>query len=542
MKKQLGFLLAGAMAAASIVFGAPAAHAQPGTTLVPDDKLAACFADAIGAATGTTPDWATNGITTADIAAWQANGGVDNNQFSCTGVAILTGIDLLPYTTASNQYLSLTFGSISNVSPLAALTNLWYLDLSNNAIMDATPLGTMTSLDTLLLAGNQISDVSPLVALTNLTTLGLENNSISTVAPLAVMSSLRSLYLEQNNLNDPTSLAALTGLTTLRLSSTGSYSGVFGTIWLQALDNLVELRLDNDLIGNSEIANLFPLTKLQFLALNNNQIDDISVMAGFADLQTLLLNQNPVSDLSPLSGLTNLAYIQISDTGVSDLSPLALSFSSIAGKYATADVSSNQIADFSPLHPCTQAQLVHYQTADCTQVNAVAQTLTATAVTGTAQALPAIVAQPDDLVTWRVTGGAPLPTIAGGKVTFKAPGTYVLQFQDQPGTSSEYLFAGDATDCALQNATDYSGYCGIRADFSGIVTFTVTQGTSGPGYNTGGSLAPSALTGIIIAVVLVLAGAAAVIVFLLRRRRGDSDQEPAATTTPADPPVSETTA
>ena len=75
---------------------------------------------------------------------------------------------------------------IQDVSPLAGLVNLTWLDLHGNKIVDITPLADLVNLETLWLAYNQIVDVSPLAGLFDkLTRLDLRNNKIVDVAPLA---------------------------------------------------------------------------------------------------------------------------------------------------------------------------------------------------------------------------------------------------------------------------------------------------------------------------------------------------------------------
>ena len=62
---------------------------------------------------------------------------------------------------------------------------------------------------------------------------------------------------------------------------------------------------------------------LGFLALDRNQISDLSPIARLINLRVLLIQENLLSDISPVRGLTNLTYIEIDDMPVSDLSPLA---------------------------------------------------------------------------------------------------------------------------------------------------------------------------------------------------------------------------
>ena len=53
------------------------------------------------------------------------------------------------------------------------------LQLDGNQISDVSPLASLTNLTDLDLGNNQISDVSPLASLTNLTDLGLYDNPLS---------------------------------------------------------------------------------------------------------------------------------------------------------------------------------------------------------------------------------------------------------------------------------------------------------------------------------------------------------------------------
>ena len=69
---------------------------------------------------------------------------------------------------------------ISDVQPLASLTNLTFLSLYGNGISDVQPLANLTNLTVLYLDGNQISDVQPLASLTNLMFLDLRENATLT--------------------------------------------------------------------------------------------------------------------------------------------------------------------------------------------------------------------------------------------------------------------------------------------------------------------------------------------------------------------------
>ena len=74
--------------------------------------------------------------------------------------------------------LQLDYKGMTNLAPLAGLTNLKGLTLYGNKIVDVSPLAGLTKLEELVLGGNKITDVSPLAALTNLRVLLLHANPI----------------------------------------------------------------------------------------------------------------------------------------------------------------------------------------------------------------------------------------------------------------------------------------------------------------------------------------------------------------------------
>jgi hypothetical protein len=112
--------------------------------------------------------------------------------------------------------LSLANNQITDLSPLAELTNLRELFLNNNQISDLMPLAGLTNLQSLNLYDNQIIDISPLANLTNLGgpfgALGLSGNQISDLSPLSGLTKLHWLMMYDNNISDLTPLESLTNL------------------------------------------------------------------------------------------------------------------------------------------------------------------------------------------------------------------------------------------------------------------------------------------------------------------------------------------
>jgi len=64
------------------------------------------------------------------------------------------------------------------------------------------------------------------------------------------------------------------------------------------------------------------LTGLTGLALNNNQITDITPLKGLTGLTVLGLNNNQITDITPLKGLTRLTRLDLSDNQITDITPL----------------------------------------------------------------------------------------------------------------------------------------------------------------------------------------------------------------------------
>jgi len=458
--------------------------AQAADTLVPDPELAACISQAIGEVTGNTPDYQADGITQADFDALHDSGGTDG--LSCWGVNNLEGVQYLTLalrpgaSTDDSIGLSFNGGAITDVSPLRGLTPLQYLDLSGNTIIDISPLAGLTTLDHLYLGKNQITSITALQGMTKLQYVVLSENNIKDISPLNNHSAL--IYLEAND-NQISSLPTFTGMTkldTLDLSS-NKLSSITQLAGLPALLSLG--------VGRNQISNLAGLpTSVTDLGIDQNKISDLSPVAKLKNLESISFSDNQVKDLSPLSGLMKLNFILFSSNAVTDLKPLASSPGILAG--GQLYFSQNHVADLSPVRPCTRAQRLAANTDSCAYFLAAGQTLTATATVGVAQALPVVVGESDDPVTWKVVTGS--ASISNGKVTFSSPGTAKLFFQDRldvwGGTydgDATYIDVPSASECAQQGGTwDASDpsypTCAVMADLSGLVTYTVANAPTPP--------------------------------------------------------------
>ena len=195
------------------------------------------------------------------------------------GISDLTGLEHA----TKLGYLRLGGNQISDLSPLAGLTNLSSeLDLHDNAISDLSPLAGQVNLEVLVLHGNQVSDLSPLASLNSLRFLDLDRNLIADLSPLAGLTELEWLQLRSNAITDLSPLAGLEGLIILDL-------------------------------GENEISDLAPLrglTGLTKLYLDHNQIEHISALVDLRDVRELHLHNNRIREITPLIDHSNTGRVR----------------------------------------------------------------------------------------------------------------------------------------------------------------------------------------------------------------------------------------
>ncbi len=201
------------------------------------------------------------------------------------GIKDLTGLEKCKNLLA----LDLEKNEVSNLAPIAGLTNIQSLILSHNAIVDLAPLTEFKALQHLELEFNQVESVAPLAGLEKLTSLYLSDNKIVDIAPLGGLKKLSSLLLENNQVTDVTPLENVTKLMRLNLAGYG---------------------LEN-------IAPIAKQTELSMLFLERNKITDLAALVDavkadnegekrFAPFLRLWLKENPLSDAAKTDQLNAL--------------------------------------------------------------------------------------------------------------------------------------------------------------------------------------------------------------------------------------------
>jgi Leucine-rich repeat (LRR) protein len=227
--------------------------------------------------------------------------------------------------------LDLSGTAVDDLGPLAGLTQLTQLALWNTAVGDLGPLTGLTQLTQLKLGDPAVSDLGSLARLTQLTQLDLSGTAVDDLGPLVGLKHLRQFELRYTDVNNLEPLAGLGELTRLDLWGTE----VSDLKWLAGLTQLTQLDLDLSVdrdLGGTAVGDLGPLAGLTQLArlnlgLNGTAMGDLGPLAGLTQLTQLDLDLGgtAVDDLAPLAGLTQLTQLDLdlSGTAVDDLAPLA---------------------------------------------------------------------------------------------------------------------------------------------------------------------------------------------------------------------------
>lgn len=153
----------------------------------------------------------------------------------------LEGIQAL----TSLEALGMPGHEISDLSPLAHLDHLYFVNLTENQVADTSPLANAGELEHLDLRRNNIHDVSGLSNVTSLRVLYLGNNNVQNLEPLAGLEQLQMLGLEHNGLVD---VAPLAGLPNLHAAA------IFGNAGLDLCPGVpARLVIDDLVMGGVEV-------------------------------------------------------------------------------------------------------------------------------------------------------------------------------------------------------------------------------------------------------------------------------------------------
>ena len=277
----------------------------PGAVVhVPDPNLRAAIAEALGKSPNAP-------ITVEDMKRLKDFSPWDRGIQDLTGLQFATNLNRLAlgwWGGRKNQ--------VSDLSPIAGLTNLRELILNNNPVSDISAVRGLTNLTFLSLDHASVSDISAVRGLTNLTYLNIHVTLVTDLSPIAGLINLRSITFSSESLSDISPMAGLINLERM-------------TCWGHAI---------------SDLSPLAGLTKLEEIDFCGGNISDLTPLAGLTGLKKLYVAFEKVSDISPIAGLTGLNRLNFEDNNISDIS-------SLAGltNLTWLNVARNKISDFSPL-------------------------------------------------------------------------------------------------------------------------------------------------------------------------------------------------
>ncbi len=237
------------------------------------------------------------------------------NDSQATGV--IESLDDLRHC-ANLRTLSVFRQPVSSISSLSGLENLTSVTLLSCDVADLTPLAGKKSLRTVWVNDCPVKDASPVLALPSLREFNANGSMLSDISPLADTRGLTAFYFDRK-LKDYSPLFCHTGITDLTLS--GISNNDFIAI-LVAMKGLAALRIDNSAIEESGLE-LLKGRNMYALNLNNCGLKDISALSDLAGVSDLRLTDNQIEDISPLAGLTGIDYcLDLRNNKITDYSPL----------------------------------------------------------------------------------------------------------------------------------------------------------------------------------------------------------------------------
>lgn len=239
-------------------------------------------------------------------------------QLSVNGVKKLGGIQCLTKLQVLDLNASIVSSQVSDLSPLAGLTDLKDILLNYNTgkITDFTPLGQLPNLETLQLQGaGDLPNLAGLATCPKLRVLYMNLTRLEDVTPLGEIATLEVLQLAFESLTNKQSVSKLTNVEDLMVGS-----GLEDATPLGKLTQLKRLYMGGTILTNmSALSSLVNVTSLN---VANTTMSDISYMAGMTSLEDVDFGYSQANSVVALKNLTHLKSVTMPYTFVTDLAPL----------------------------------------------------------------------------------------------------------------------------------------------------------------------------------------------------------------------------
>lgn len=231
-----------------------------------------------------------------------ARGGIDDKDLEllaqCTGLRVLILdyqqiSDLSPLEELPLEYLSLTGNEVSDLSPLAGMTQLQVLDLGENPVRAAETLAELPALREVTLEATGITSVEVFRG-SKIQSLNVRTTWVTDYAPLEECPNLTRLITGSMPEGAAETLGGLVGLEELRLYSTPQLDLTL----VQRLQSLQAVDFFGSTVAHPEA--LAGLSALQYVNLGETGVDNLSFVPSMPALTELDLRENSLTDLTPL--------------------------------------------------------------------------------------------------------------------------------------------------------------------------------------------------------------------------------------------------
>lgn len=198
-----------------------------------------------------------------------------------------------------------------DLSPLEALRNLKYVNISNTNITKLGPISNVTFLEHLNLSNTPTSDIQFIKYSDRLKHLDISNTNIEDISELVNLKTVRSLKADKTPIMNFAVLNEFDSLQSLSLVE----SGFNNAENIKDLNKLEDLNLSKNYLVN--FSSLDQLKSLRILNLSETNIQDLTPFKDLEKLEVLDLTLTPISDISVLDGKASLVKVLTDETKLS---------------------------------------------------------------------------------------------------------------------------------------------------------------------------------------------------------------------------------
>lgn len=238
--------------------------------------------------------------------------------------------------------LVMNSNGVESIDAIAKATELKNLYVADNKLADISALKNCTKLEVFSAADNKIKDISALGKCVALTDIYVSSNEVGNIGDLSKLENLAVFSAAENAITDISSLGKCSKLTTLtvndnlisvvgdfsacdELTTFQAYNNKFEKVELKGLAKLATVNVYNDKGSEYKTLKELVLDELPVLARIDAHGQDLAAvpdLSGITELTTVDFSDNSISDMSALNGLEKLATVNLSGNHIKELSGL----------------------------------------------------------------------------------------------------------------------------------------------------------------------------------------------------------------------------